>query len=68
VESFIAESAKSSAPIGSGYNTIAARIESAARRAGEVIAWIESARSFDPADIAAGSASLNPGLEVGLGG
>jgi recA bacterial DNA recombination protein len=49
-------------PIGSGFTTIAARFVSGATRADEVIARIESARSFDPADIAAGSTSLNPGL------
>ncbi|HKN01683.1 MAG TPA: hypothetical protein VJX23_14295 [Candidatus Binataceae bacterium] len=46
-------------PIGSGRTSIAARFISAATLAGEVAAWIESARNFDPADIAAGSASLD---------
>ena len=44
--------------VGSGRGTIAARFVSAATRAGEVVAWIESAHGFDPADIAAGSANL----------
>jgi hypothetical protein len=45
-------------PIGSGRTTIAACFVSAATRAGEIIAWIESTHNFDPAAIAAGSASL----------
>ncbi|MGO9455052.1 MAG: hypothetical protein ACLQDV_28990 [Candidatus Binataceae bacterium] len=46
-------------PIGSGRTSIAARFISAATLVGEVTAWIEGARNFDPADIAAGSASLD---------
>lgn len=45
-------------PIGSGRTTVAARFVAAATQAGEVIAWIESTRSFDPAAIAASSARL----------
>jgi len=45
-------------PIGSGRTTVAACFASAATRAGEIIAWIEHTRSFDPATIVAGSASL----------
>src|SRR6516225_7332581 len=53
-------------PIGSGRTTIAARFASAATRAGEVIAWIENTRSFDPAAIVAGNASLNRVLWVSV--
>jgi hypothetical protein len=45
-------------PIGSGRTTVAARFVAAATQAGEIIAWIESTHSFDPAAIAAGNASL----------
>lgn len=45
--------------VGSGRTTIGARFVSVATSAGEVAAWIESSRSFDPADIAAGSANLD---------
>ena len=45
--------------VGSGRTTIVARFVSAATRAGEVAAWIEGSHSFDPADIAAGSANLD---------
>ena len=53
-------------PIGSGRTTIAACFASAATRACEVIAWIESTRSFDPADIAASGASLDRVLWVSV--
>jgi len=46
-------------PIGSGRTTIGARFVAVATCAGEVVAWIEGSRSFDPADIAAGSANLD---------
>jgi hypothetical protein len=46
-------------PVGSGRTTIAARFISAATSAGEVVAWIENSRGFDPADIAAGCANLD---------
>jgi hypothetical protein len=45
--------------VGSGRTTIAGRFVSAATHAGEVVAWIENSHSFDPADIAAGSANLD---------
>jgi len=45
-------------PIGSGRTTVGARFVAAATQAGEVSGWIESARSFAPAAIAAGSARL----------
>ena len=45
-------------PIGSGRTTIATCFASVATRAGEIIAWIENTHNFDPAAIAAGSASL----------
>jgi len=45
--------------VGSGRTTIGARFVSAATCAGEVVAWVESSRSFDPADIAAGNANLD---------
>ena len=45
-------------PLGSGRTTVAACFVAAATQAGEVSAWIEGARSFAPAAIAASSASL----------
>lgn len=45
--------------VGSGRTTIAGRFVSSATRAGEVVAWIENSHSFDPADLAAGSAYLD---------
>jgi len=46
-------------PVGAGRTTVAARFVSAATRAGEVAAWIESTRSFNPGDVTAGNADLN---------
>jgi hypothetical protein len=54
-------------PLGSGRTTIAARFVAAATRAGEIIAWIESARSFAPAAIAASGASLDRVLWASVG-
>jgi recombination protein RecA len=51
-------------PIGSGRTTIAACFVAVATRAGEVVAWLETTRSFAPAAIAASSASLERVLWV----
>jgi recA bacterial DNA recombination protein len=45
-------------PIGAGRTTVAARFVAVATRVGEVVAWLETTRSFAPAAIAASSASL----------
>jgi hypothetical protein len=54
-------------PIGSGRTTIAARFAAAATQAGEIIAWIDSTHSLDPAAIAAGNASLEQILWASVG-
>lgn len=45
--------------VGSGRTTVAVRFVSAATQAGEVVAWIEGARRFDPAAVVAGGAILD---------
>ncbi|MBE3604878.1 hypothetical protein IMX07_14750 [bacterium] len=46
-------------PVGSGRTTIAMRFVAAATRMGEVVAWLEDARRFDPASALAAGAVLD---------